>query len=273
MTYAALPAAPSVADERGIVLHNEKVNAEYRHLVVGTSALAATAQPGQFFQLACPQPPGETPYLRRPMSVYGADPKAHTVSFLYKVAGAGTRGLARLQQGERLGLMGPLGHGFWLDPAWRNIVVLGRGVGLATLGPLAGMAQKAGVGVTAILSARSPALVMSEEVFREAGAHVIAVTDSEGTADPANVDRLMRGLIADGLCDAMFTCGSSRLLKLLQKLARAHDLPGQVALEQQMACGLGMCFCCVRDFIVDGQTEHRRVCWDGPVFDLREAVA
>jgi dihydroorotate dehydrogenase electron transfer subunit len=46
-----------------------------------------------------------------------------------------------------------------------------------------------------------------------------------------------------------------------------------VALEQQMACGLGMCFCCVRDFSIGGAVVHRRVCWDGPVFPLLEAVA
>jgi dihydroorotate dehydrogenase electron transfer subunit len=57
-----------------------------------------------------------------------------------------------------------------------------------------------------------------------------------------------------------------------QRLAREFDLPGSVAMEQQMACGLGMCFCCVRDFNVDGEIVHKRVCWDGSVFDLAEAL-
>jgi dihydroorotate dehydrogenase electron transfer subunit len=144
---------------------------------------------------------------------------------------------------------------------------------LATLAPLAAMAQTQGVRVTALLSARAPSLIMSEEVFTAAGAQVVALTDGDGSADVANVEQILRGLIAAKRCDALFTCGSARLLRLLQRLSSAFDIPGQVALEQQMACGLGMCFCCVRDFQVDGHTEHRRVCWDGPVFDLREAVA
>ena len=82
---------------------------------------------------------------------------------------------------------------------------------------------------------------------------------------------LLRGLIAQGRCDAFFTCGSSRLLRVQQRLAREFGLPGSVAMEQQMACGLGMCFCCVRDFNVDGEIVHKRVCWDGPVFDIAEA--
>ena len=107
------------------------VNAEYRHLVVDCSEAAATAQPGQFFQLLCPQPAGEQPFLRRPMSLYGADPANRQVEFLYKVTGAGTRGLDTLKPGDHLDIMGPLGTGFTLDPSWRHIVAIGRGAGLA----------------------------------------------------------------------------------------------------------------------------------------------
>jgi dihydroorotate dehydrogenase electron transfer subunit len=168
--------------------------------------------------------------------------------------------------------MGPLGRGYTLDAAWKHIVAIGRGAGLATLGPLAQAAQAAGVGVTAILSARRPDLVVSDALFRSRGATVLTVTDTEGNSGPAHVERLLRGLIAERRCDAFFTCGSSRLLRVQQLLAREFGLPGQVALEQQMACGLGMCFCCVRDFNVSGQIVHKRVCWDGPVFDMMEAL-
>jgi dihydroorotate dehydrogenase electron transfer subunit len=168
-----------------------------------------------------------------------------------------------------LSLVGPLGIGFWLAPQWRRIVLVGRGAGLATLVPLATMARGQGVGVTAILSARTPALVVSEAVLKAAGAEVLTVHDSDGSSDPASVETQLRRLIAQGACDAIFTCGSARLLRLLQRLGKAQNIPGQVALEQQMACGLGMCFCCVREF-VDG---YRRVCCEGPVFDLQEALA
>ena len=263
---------PRAAAEKATILSNGLVNGEYRHMVVQCSSLAASAAPGQFFQLLCPAPPGEAPFLRRPMSLYGADPAALTVSFLYKIAGAGTRGLAMLAPGDTLEILGPLGHGFTLDPARRHIVAVGRGAGLATLGPLAQAAQAAGIGVTAVLSARRPELMVSDALFRAHGATVLPVTDSEGTSGPAHVERLLRGLIAEGRCEAFYTCGSARLLRVQQRLVEEFALPGQVAMEQQMACGLGMCFCCVRDFNVDGTIIHKRVCWDGPVFDMKEAL-
>jgi dihydroorotate dehydrogenase electron transfer subunit len=264
--------AASVVAEPAEVLVNDEVNREYRHLVVRCGEVSATAVPGQFFQLLCPQTGSEQPFLRRPMSLYGVDPERRQVEFLYKITGAGTRGLAILRAGDHLDIMGPLGSGFTLDPVLRHIVAVGRGAGLATLAPLARAAKANGTSVTAVFSARKPELLVSVDLFKRQGADVIAVTDSESTSGPAHIERILRGLIADGRCEAFFTCGSSRLLRVQQRLAREFGLPGQVAMEQQMACGLGLCFCCVRDFNVDGEIVHRRVCWDGPVFDMMEAL-
>jgi dihydroorotate dehydrogenase electron transfer subunit len=267
-----VPFTPRVATELAAVVANDPVNAEYRHLVVACSEIAAAGAPGQFFQLLCPQSRGEQPYLRRPMSIYGASIAERKLEFLYKVTGAGTRGLDTLKSGDKLDIMGPLGRGFELDPTWRHIVAVGRGAGLATLAPLAKAARHGAIKVTAVLSARRPELVVSDELFRGHDADVILVTDSESTSGPANVERILRRLIAEGRCNAFFTCGSSRLMRVQQRLAHEFGLPGQVAMEQQMACGIGMCFCCVRDFNVQGEITHRRVCWDGPVFDLMEAL-
>ena len=101
---SSAPWKASIVAELAEVVRNEAVNAEYRHLVVNCSEEAAAAQPGQFFQLLCPQPAGEQPFLRRPMSLYGADPEKRQVEFLYKVTGAGTRGLDMLRPGDRLDL-------------------------------------------------------------------------------------------------------------------------------------------------------------------------
>jgi dihydroorotate dehydrogenase electron transfer subunit len=125
-----------------------------------------------------------------------------------------------------------------LNPSWRNIVAVGRGAGLATLAPLAQAARRNGTGVTAVFSARRPELVVSIDLFRGHGAEVITVTDSESTSGPANVEPILRRLIAEGRCDAFFTCGSSRLMRVQQRLAREFGLPGQVAMEQQMACAI-----------------------------------
>ncbi len=176
-----------------------------------------------------------------------------------------------MKAGDRLNIVGPLGVGFHLDPSWRNIVVLGRGVGLATLAPISQLAAGCGVGVTAILSARNRDFIMADDLFGEVGT-VVPVLDSDRSSDVENVERILLGLIAAKRADAFFTCGSNRLMQLMKRLARQHGIPGQVAMEQVMACGLGPCYVCVRTFEVNGRKELRRVCIEGPVFDLQEAV-
>jgi dihydroorotate dehydrogenase electron transfer subunit len=144
-------------------------------------------------------------------------------------------------------------------------------VGLATLAPLADLAAGHDVGVTAILSARTRDLVMAADRFAGAGT-VIQVLDIDRSGDIENVGRLVEGLIAAKRADAFFTSGSNRLMQLLKRLGREHGVPGQVAMEQVMTCERGPCYVCVRNFEVNGLRELRRICIDGPVFDLQEAV-
>jgi dihydroorotate dehydrogenase electron transfer subunit len=254
------------------VVSNDWVNDEYKLIVLKVHSHALKAYAGQMFHLLCPSPDGAEVWMRRPMSVYRVDDANGQIEFLYKTEGRGTRGMAMLEPGDDFNVAGPLGHGFTLDPSWRNIVVLGRGVGLATLAPLSQLAAENKVGVTAILSARHPGVVMSRELFEGLGARTITVIDSDGSSAVENVEKIIEGLIAENKADAFFTCGSNRLLKLMQQLGKQHNIPGQIAMEQIMVCGFGACYVCMRTFEVDGQRVLRRVCRDGPVFNMQEAV-
>src|SRR5262245_38480921 len=265
------PARP-VGEFIGTVRSNAWVNDEYKHVVLKVHERALKAYAGQMFHLLCPSPDGAEVWMRRPMSVYRVDKKAGQLAFLYKAEGRGTRGMAMLIPGDDFNIAGPLGVGFQLKPGWKNVVVLGRGVGLATLAPLSQLAADSGVGVTAILSARNPAVVMSKDVFDGLGARTIIVLDSDHSSAVENVETIIEEVIAEGKADAFFTCGSNRLLRLMQRLGKKHDIPGQVAMEQIMVCGFGACYVCVRTFEVNGKRVLKRVCRDGPVFDMQEAV-
>ncbi|WP_245259088.1 dihydroorotate dehydrogenase electron transfer subunit [Salinarimonas rosea] len=273
------PAAPArpvpgrPLEIEALVREHVCVNDEYRYLSLDLPDGVPHARPGQFYHLLCPGGDGLEPFFRRPMSVYRVEPERNRVGFLYKVTGTGTAAMARLWPGDGFNIFGPLGIGFTLPADTAPIVLLGRGVGLATMGPLVPFARENGHRVTAVLSARAPELLMSVEEMRIAGADVLTVTDSEGTSAVPHVEGLLEDLVAQGRCGALYVCGSSRLTRLAQSVAARHGLFGEVALEQQMACGVGVCFCCVRPFRENGETVHRRVCCEGPVFPLAEALA
>src|SRR5690348_9454266 len=264
-------------DERAVeetlcpVVSHVWVNDEYKHLVVKASARALEALPGQFFQILCPSPDQVEVWFRRPQSVYKIERTTGTLEFLYKVVGRGTQGMATLKPGDQMNMLGPLGNGFTLAPHWKNIVVLGRGVGLATMAPISQVASAAGIRIAAILSARDEQRALAADMFERAG-QVFKVLDSDGSSSLENVEVLLRQLIAERRADAFFTCGSNRLLQLMKRLAKEFRIPGQAAMEQIMACGLGPCYICVRTFEKNGIKELRRVCVEGPVFDLQEVL-
>jgi dihydroorotate dehydrogenase electron transfer subunit len=105
---------------------------------------------------------------------------------------------------------------------------------------------------------------MREEFLRGAPASVHAVFDSDGSSSVDRVKPLISELLDGERPDMVYTCGSNRLLTLLQNL----QAKGEVALEQQMACAMGVCLSCVRLFNEDGEKVFRRVCCEGPVFPL-----
>ena len=263
---------PPVFSEHGRVLRNDHVAGEYWHMELEVPEGLAGAAPGQFYQMLCePRSKSEPmPFLRRPMSIYFFDRQRRRLEFLYKIVGLGTSALAQYRCGDLLGLVGPLGVGFHLQESWKHILIVARGVGLATLAPLAEAAREQGIRSTVILSARSHDLLLSKDRFLKNDATVSVVVDTDQSSDVENVDRLIRDFHAADPFDAFFTCGSNRLLKLLKGLGQELNVAGQVAIEQQMACGLGMCFCCIRPIERGGRIEQLRVCHDGPVFALEE---
>ena len=271
---APLGASPhvSIHEVECRIKSHEWVNGQYRLLVLAAPLSVLDCEPGQFFHLLCPQTDRFQPYLRRPMSIYSYDRSKGELSFLYKVAGAGTGAMAELRPGEFLNVVGPLGQGFEMRAEWRRPLLLARGVGLATLAPLAREGARLGKRPVAICSARSPELLMSTELFRSFGAEVITVTDMEGNSGIESLAPLVEGLVRSRGIDAFFTCGSSRLVRMLQEIGARHGIGGQVALEQHMACGIGMCQACVRPFQRDGGAVNLRVCREGPVFGLQEVL-
>lgn len=254
------------------VLENRPVNSEYRQLTVAADAAMTACVPGQFFHLRCPVRDGVAPFFRRPMSIYGFDRQKGTLSFLYKLAGTGTRALAGLSSGDFLDVVGPLGQGFSAAPGCRHALIVARGVGLATLAPLAEALVRQSIRVTAICSARTPDVLMSVDLFRAWGVEVITVTDDAGTSSVESLEALIAGLVEIDGVDRFYTCGSTRLLRLLQRLGERFAIGGEVALEQQMACGFGACQSCVRPFYRNGAAVNLRVCHEGPVFDLQEVL-
>ena len=144
-------------------------------------ALAARARPGQFLMLSLGG--GIDPYLRRPFSLAGIDRESGVIEIIYQVAGKGTQGITEWDTGRHVNVLGPLGNGFHWGADLRQAILVGGGLGIAPLLPLAKSLREQGVEVDVFLGAKSIDLLFGMHQFSDYGAQVqIATQDGSGGA-------------------------------------------------------------------------------------------
>jgi dihydroorotate dehydrogenase electron transfer subunit len=246
-----------------------------RRLVLRAPALVQDAAAGQFVAVACADPPlGGMPLLRRPLSIAGLARQPGDLVLLFEVRGRGTAWLARQPAGAQANLLGPIGRPAVVADTSRRALLIGRGVArLAPLLALAADLSTRGLAVTmlaggATASSLPPATLLHPEVEY----HVATADGSAGSRGDA-LDLVPPFLSwADQLYAGLPLAQYEPLLALI----RHHTLrprPGfaqaLLAGEHTMVpCGTGACDGCA----VRTRDGYRRLCRDGPAFDLRDLV-
>ncbi len=253
---SAIVADPVVIDAP--VVGCERLGA-YRVLAFEAPAIASTFVPGQFVNIAI----GDGSHLlRRPFSVYRTE--GDVVSIAFDAIGVGTGWLARCAQGSSLSVVGPLGHGFDIPQDPGSVLLVGGGYGTAALATVAEAVAARGGSAHAVVGARSAARLFTDPAFIETCASVTIVTDDGSAGVRGLVVDPMPSLVAEHGIDTVYACGPNRML---EAVARVSTVPTQVAVEEFMACGIGVCWTCVFGVRVDGAIKHLRSCTEGPVFD------
>lgn len=218
--------------------------------------------PGQFVHVRC----GEGLLLRRPISICSWSVEGDLIRMVFEARGEGTAWLAQRQEGEALDVLGPLGHGFQMEPQGRYLLV-GGGIGVP---PMLGCAKYANGESTAILGFRSASNAMLLEEFASCCASVRVATDDGSMGHHGFVDALVREeLERNPGYTAVLACGPKPMLRSVAKVAEAFGVPCQVSMEERMGCGVGACLVCACKSS-DGHQKH--VCKDGPVFDSKEVA-
>ena len=239
------------------ILSVERLNADAVSLWLQAGAMADQAQVGQFVNIKC----GEGLLLRRPISICRAgDGKLNVV---FEVRGEGTAWLARRSAGEKLDVMGPLGHGFTYPQG--KVLVAGGGIGVP---PLLNTAQRAPGGAVACLGFRGADKAMLVREFEDCCQQVYLSSD-DGTLGHHGfvADVVDQALREHPDIQAVLACGPKIMLKTVYAAAQRHGVPCQVSMEERMGCGIGACLVCACK-TSDGA--YRHVGTDGPVFDARE---
>jgi dihydroorotate dehydrogenase electron transfer subunit len=247
------------------VLERRRVG-EYHSLTVAARRIAEGARPGQFVHLLTGEDRSRP--LRRPFSIRRAEGPA-TVEVVFDVVGAGTRALAGLRPHDTVDALGPLGRPF--DPPETPVACLlvGGGYGTAPLFFLATELRARGCRVDFAIGAATAGRLLDAVEARRLG-HSLTVTTDDGSAGQRGlVTDPLPGLLAGTGAERVYACGPMPMLAAVSRLSAAAGVPCQVAVEEQMACGTGICFSCVVP-VGGGSPEPARMarsCLEGPVFD------
>lgn len=242
--------------------------------------------------------------LRRPFSIYrlhGADGPAaghaEALAVLVKVVGEGTRRLAELPEGSVVKLLGPLGNTFRLPPAGGAAALVAGGCGWASLGLLARELRRTGHPTYAFIGAQSvetlpvttttapargasfldelPGVCLTSAELEALGVVVALAAETGGRVYGGFVTDLLAAFLRKRMAAGthVYACGPWAMLRRVAELARAHHSPCQVAMEEHMACGMGVCNSCVVSVVLpDGSAGHKKLCVDGPVLDAEEVA-
>ena len=266
MTHGDSEAEAGPVQVRGTVLTVRRVDAYYAMTVVAPG-IAARFKPGQFVALAVGGPVTSM-LLRRTFSIHDVRPDhGGTVEFVFAATGAGTRWLAERRARDLLDITGPLGRPFPVPRDPVSCLLVGGGYGSAPLFSLANRLRERRCSVDFLLGAATGDRVFGALTARRIGRTATITTEDGSLGARGVVTDMMGQIIHEARTDVIYACGPMPMLRQVTSLARRYDIPVQVAVEELMACGVGVCMTCVLPVTgSDGITRMVRSCVDGPVF-------
>lgn len=218
--------------------------------------------PGQFVEVRVDDSP--TTFLRRPISINFVDRTNNELWLLVAAIGDGTRRLSRLQQGDTLNCVLPLGNGFTMPRvASEKVLLVGGGVGVAPLLYFGQKIKEQGGEPTFLLGARTAADLLELDLFKAVG-RVFVTTEDGSEGERGFVTN--HSVLTQERFDQISTCGPKPMMMAVARYAKAENISCEVSLENKMACGVGACLCCV-----EKTTEGNVcVCKEGPVLNINK---
>ena len=242
----------------------------YHSLTLVAPDIADRARPGQFVEVAMPA--GRTFMLNRPFSIHQASRRggfAGTLEVVFDVIGPGTAWLAEVEQHQQLDVIGPLGRSFQYPKGLRSCLLVGGGYGAAPLHFLAEELRAHDKDVSMIVGARSHERVFKPIESKRLASSLAITTEDGSLGERGRVTEVLPQMIARTRAEVVYACGPNPMLRAVAELCAGFKIPCQVAVEEMMACGLGVCWTCAVPLLSadGGSWWNVRACVEGPVFN------
>jgi dihydroorotate dehydrogenase electron transfer subunit len=240
----------------------------YWLLSLACPSIAERARPGQFINLAVG---GVGTLLRRPFSIARVSKQgvaAGTVEVVFDAHGPGTEWLTTVDVHDVVDVVGPLGNPFPLPQRKVSCLLVGGGYGVAPLLYLADELTRKGLRVDMIIGAATQGRILSAIEAKRLTASVTFTTDDGSYGEHGRVTDVLEDVVQRCGSGVVYACGPNPMLRAVSEWCKEEKLPVQVAVEEHMACGIGVCFTCVMPMRnKNGIVRMKRACFEGPVFN------
>jgi ferredoxin--NADP+ reductase len=223
--------------------------------------IAKKAKAGQFVVLMISEN-GE----RIPLTVVNTDKPKGTITLMFQELGLTTKLLERLNVGDSLyALAGPLGHPTDIQN-YGKVILVGGGVGIAEIYPVARAMKAAGNRVTTILGARTKDLLILEKELKETSDDFYVTTDDGSYGRKGFTTDVAEELLKKEAYGLVYAVGPIPMMKKVALVTKPFKTKTLVSLNAIMVDATGMCGCCRVD--VGGEVKFS--CVDGPEFDAHK---
>ncbi|HYP22604.1 MAG TPA: dihydroorotate dehydrogenase electron transfer subunit [Actinomycetota bacterium] len=275
----------TMAASTGEVLSHKKYGEAYHSLTIVAPDVGEKVRPGQFVNVRCGE--HRDHILRRPFSVYRVHKRggwASTIEIVFDVRGPGTEYLSSLRGHSTVDLVGPLGRGFAMPKRRAHCLLVGGGIGATPLFFLADELRNEGHRVDVILGARSTGLLLNAIEARRLASVCRTTTEDGSSGDRGRVTDILAETMEKCETEVVYSCGPHPMLAAVSRICVENKVPVQVAVEELMGCGYGVCMTCVMPLrrparkTTKGQEAeedgvyYARSCTEGPVFNGASVV-
>lgn len=256
------------------VLSNKKVGS-YHHMIFSVGEMAIHSRPGNFVAISVGGA-SSSMVLRRSFAIYRASDRGNfggTVELVVASHGSGSRWLSERAIHDRVDMVGPLGTAFGIPTEPVNALLVGGGYGSAPLFGLAEVLKQRGCRVDIVLGASNANKIYAPLEGKRSVNTMTLTTEDGGAGVKGRVTDVLPQLIEKYSSEIIYSCGPMGMLEAVDKVAQSSGVLHQCAVEESMACGIGVCMTCViplRDEA--GVIKMQRSCIEGPVVDGSRVV-
>lgn len=243
------------------IIYNRKIAKDIFKIILEIEELPEI-KPGQFVMIDCGREDGKL--LKRPLSIHSFDNQS--ITLIYENLGKGTSALSQKREGNYIDILLPLGNGFEIKDNYKKIALIGGGLGVFPLYSIIQEYPK--IEYYSYIGFRNIDKVVCDVIFHAKSKLCQLTTDDGSFGKKAFVTDIFKEDIKNEKFDAIFACGPRPMLKSLKNSILDIQIPTFVSMEERMGCGFGVCLTCS----CSTKSGNKRVCLDGPVFDINEVI-